>query len=223
MVAAFRELNAAYSSPQRAYHTWQHIHECLNWLDWYAVHVHDRAEKLHTLEYAVFYHDIVYLAGHDGNEEESARVARSRLRRLELPPHYPAATSELVRATKHGGPSPAAPDKGTRAAPTQIERTGSSEMVESGRTQSLVTAGTPVIRDIDLAILGAPWERFLEYDEQIRTEFSHLDAVRFRSGRRSVLGRFLAAERIYRTEHFYDRLERQARSNIAALLRRFYS
>lgn len=74
--------------------------------------------------------------------------------------------------------------------------------------------------DVDLAILGAPRERFDESDAQIRREYGHLPEPQFREGRRAVLNGFLARPRIYSTPGFIAALEQVARGNLGRALDR---
>ncbi len=72
--------------------------------------------------------------------------------------------------------------------------------------------------DIDLAILGALPERFKRYDADIRREYEWVPHDVYRRERAQVLARFLGRERIYITPFFFDRLERQARTNLSERL-----
>lgn len=72
----------------------------------------------------------------------------------------------------------------------------------------------PIMVDVDLSILGAAPNRFDEYERQIRTEYEWVSDVMFASGRAGVLSQFLARERIYSTDYFYQSYERQARANM---------
>ncbi len=71
-----------------------------------------------------------------------------------------------------------------------------------------------ILVDIDLSILGAPDERYAEYETQIRFEYNWVAADAFRSGRTRVLKSFLDRPFIYSTDGFRTRLESRARSNI---------
>lgn len=79
-------------------------------------------------------------------------------------------------------------------------------------------ADEQLLVDIDLAILGATPERFAEYDAQVRAEYAWVPGFVYRMKRRSVLKAFLARPSIYCTDHFRERYEAQARSNLAAVL-----
>jgi predicted metal-dependent HD superfamily phosphohydrolase len=68
--------------------------------------------------------------------------------------------------------------------------------------------------DVDLSILGAPRERFDEYERQVREEYAWVLDFLYRRERRKILKDFLSRERIFSSAHFRDRYEEQARSNI---------
>jgi predicted metal-dependent HD superfamily phosphohydrolase len=68
--------------------------------------------------------------------------------------------------------------------------------------------------DIDLAILGAPVERFDEYERQVRQEYAWVPDALFRQKRREILETFLARPRIFSTDYFRSKYEAQARNNL---------
>lgn len=70
--------------------------------------------------------------------------------------------------------------------------------------------------DVDLAILGADVERFAEYEQQIRDEYSFVPGWLFRRKRKAILRTFIERPRIYGTDHFYKALEQAARRNLVA-------
>ena len=69
--------------------------------------------------------------------------------------------------------------------------------------------------DIDLAILGAPADRFDEYEAQIRREYRWVPDAEFRVGRSAILQRFLTRPFIYCSAPFRARFESAARANLA--------
>jgi predicted metal-dependent HD superfamily phosphohydrolase len=71
-----------------------------------------------------------------------------------------------------------------------------------------------ILLDVDLAILGAGPARFAEYERQIRAEYAHVPEAAYRVGRGRVLAGFLARPRLYKTDLFFERHERQARRNL---------
>ncbi|WP_374354590.1 hypothetical protein [Chitinimonas sp.] len=70
--------------------------------------------------------------------------------------------------------------------------------------------------DIDLAILGAPPERFAEYERQVRAEYRHVPTFLFRRKRRELLQRFLARPVLYGSAKLRERFEAGARANLLA-------
>lgn len=82
------------------------------------------------------------------------------------------------------------------------------------------TADEAVLVDTDLAILGASFERFEEYDQQIRREYQFVPLPVYRQKRRQVLEGFLARGRIYTTAAYFDAFEQQARANLARAIER---
>ncbi len=87
-------------------------------------------------------------------------------------------------------------------------------------TRHDVTPARPdeqLLVDIDLVILGATPQRFAEYDQQIRAEYSWVPDLVYNMQRRSVLRSFLARTTIYSTSYFRERYEAQARANLAAV------
>ena len=73
--------------------------------------------------------------------------------------------------------------------------------------------------DVDLAILGSAPAHFADYEQQIRAEYSFVPEAAFRQRRREILASFLARPRIFGTEHFFVRLEGQARANLGQAVR----
>ena len=69
--------------------------------------------------------------------------------------------------------------------------------------------------DIDLAILGAPAARFADYTRQIGAEYVWVPPQVYAVKRRAVLQGFLDREQIYTTPAVAQRLEQQARDNLA--------
>lgn len=74
---------------------------------------------------------------------------------------------------------------------------------------------TNLFTDADLSILGQDWDVYWRYAENIRKEFaSYPDAI-FNHGRIHVLEHFLKKNNIFKTEHFYNMYEKQARKNLS--------
>lgn len=171
-----------YAEPHRAYHTVQHLEECLGWLD-EARHVADRPA---SVELALWYHDAVYQPRRDDNEQASAGLARLHLGRGGAPAPLIEQVCALIRWTEHTAEPP---------------------------------PGDPaLIVDIDLAVLGAPPPRYAEYERQIRQEYDWVPLPVFRRQRAALLESFLARTPIFSTPYLHERLEHQARINLAAAI-----
>lgn len=86
---------AAYQSPGRHYHTWNHVIACVEQLRT------ARGERPRVLFLALLFHDAVYVAGRTDNEAQSARLAREVLgTRASLTPAELTGIEELILATK---------------------------------------------------------------------------------------------------------------------------
>mgnify|MGYP000901035606 CR=1 FL=1 len=79
-------------------------------------------------------------------------------------------------------------------------------------------ADQQLLVDIDLAILGAPPERFAEYEQQVRQEYRHVPGLIFNWKRKQILKAFLARSPIYATPELNARFEQQARQNLAGAI-----
>ena len=75
-----------------------------------------------------------------------------------------------------------------------------------------------IFLDLDLAILGASPDKYNEYAQKIRKEYSHKCDRDYFRGRKQVLTEFLSRPKIYYTDYFYRKFEQQARRNIEAKL-----
>jgi predicted metal-dependent HD superfamily phosphohydrolase len=145
-----------------------------------------------AVELALWFHDAVYDPRATDNEAQSAELLKTAAARLGADPTVASAAAGLVLATAHFGPQ---------------------DRLPAGPDAALV-------RDIDLAILGSSPGRFAAYEAAVRREYGFLPDAAWRSGRAEVLMKFLGLSRIYATPVFHDRLERRARRNLAASLRR---
>lgn len=71
-----------------------------------------------------------------------------------------------------------------------------------------------IFLDADLGILGTSCDKYLEYVQAIRQEYSYLNDRQFKQGRKQVLTNFLSRSRIYYTDYFYQKFELTARANL---------
>ena len=92
------------------------------------------------------------------------------------------------------------------------------DMILATRHNTVVTNhDTQYLVDIDLAGLGYSWEKFIEYDRQIREEFDAVEPKVFAAGRLGFIDGMLKKERIYYTDYFFNKYEASARANLAKL------
>ena len=93
----FTRLEAAYAEPARAYHTAEHISDCLAQLD----RSHSRVARPDEVEAAIWFHDAVYHPGREDNEGRSADLARIALAESSVSPDSASRIAELVLITRH--------------------------------------------------------------------------------------------------------------------------
>jgi len=100
------ELLARYAEPHRAYHTQQHLAECLALFDEIRVHAEQPAE----IEIALWFHDAVYDVHRHDNEARSADWARTALLQAGAASDAADRVAALVMATRHSF-APQTPDE----------------------------------------------------------------------------------------------------------------
>ena len=71
-----------------------------------------------------------------------------------------------------------------------------------------------LVCDVDLSVLGRPPEEFARYEQGIREEYYYGPESAYRAGRARLLSGLLARAPLFRTAHFRDRYETQARLNL---------
>lgn len=94
------------------------------------------------------------------------------------------------------------------------------DMIMATAHSSPLSGDAALVADIDLSILATPWERFSEYEKQIRKEYITVSDRDYVSKRTVVLDGFMRRASIYQTEEFLGRCERAARANIGLSLMR---
>lgn len=93
----FERLLERYAEPWRAYHTMQHVRDCLGHLDT----VRYLARRPEEIELALWFHDAVYDTHRSDNEELSARWAHQHALDQNLPADVATRVYDLILATKH--------------------------------------------------------------------------------------------------------------------------
>ena len=97
----FEQLSANYSHSKRAYHNLHHIAEMLRLV----LRFSDSIENPSVVQFAVWFHDVIYDTKRSDNEDRSASFAASALEELGCPSEQNRMVQELILATKtHGGP-----------------------------------------------------------------------------------------------------------------------
>lgn len=96
----YARLQSAYREPHRAYHTLQHLSECMEKLDWAKSQRH--WENAALAEAALWYHDAIYRPRASDNEINSAEWAFSFLRKGGLSAGDCQFVHSLIMATCHG-------------------------------------------------------------------------------------------------------------------------
>lgn len=177
------ELAKNYSSAKRHYHNLSHPENLFAELEQIQAEISD----WNTICFSVFYHDAIYDAKKNDNEEQSALLAEKRLRELNVPEKIISRCKEQIIATK-------------------------SHALSSENDTNLFT-------DADLSILGKSAESYEIYFRQIREEYSIYPDLLYKPGRKKVLNHFLEMKRIFKTDLFADRYEKQARENLGMELR----
>ncbi len=68
--------------------------------------------------------------------------------------------------------------------------------------------------DMDIAILGAPWETYCAYAAGIRAEYPHVVDLAFAAGRGAFLANKLESARTFRTDLYENEVGETARANV---------
>ncbi|MES2734646.1 MAG: hypothetical protein V4714_23055 [Bacteroidota bacterium] len=142
-------------------------------------------EDADAVRFAVWFHDVIYQPIRTDNEEKSADFAVAALQQLDLPLAKITQVKALILRTKN-------------------------------HSEHLANESSDVqfFLDFDLTILGANWDKYQEYTEQIRLEYHMFPDFMYKAGRAKMLRKFLELPFIYRTSHFRSSLEKQAKENI---------
>lgn len=177
----YDELIAAYSEKQRAYHTVQHLYECLSLMEAVQYELNDP----YAVALALWFHDAVYDPEAKDNELKSAELFE-QLMAQDL-------SFETLEKIKRW-----------------ILATQKHALTDEIDLQFLL--------DIDLAILAATPERFIQYEQQIQQEYSWVDPEVYAIKRKEVLMHFYQSEPLYQTVYFQKNFELNAKDNLRQIL-----
>lgn len=135
----------------------------------------------------IFFHDVIYDPTAKDNEDKSAELFDEFV--VKCKGAIPQSTAQLVRDgilfTKHHMNCPTWAHKDIKQ-----------------------------FLDMDIAILGANKERYVEYMRQIRQEYRHVPHDVYGKARAAVLQQFLVVPRLFKTDYFHTKYEAVARSNL---------
>ncbi|GGI54380.1 HD domain-containing protein [Oxalicibacterium solurbis] len=183
--AVWDELIRHYSEPHRAYHNLSHVMTLLRHAE---THRH-QISRMETVEFAVWFHDVIYDTHLKDNERRSAEWARRAMIAMQIDErHIPLVMACIAATERH------------EIASSQI-------------------ADLPLFLDFDLAILGTREEIYRQYSEVIRAEYSWVPLAEYKIARGSFLQRFLERPALFFTTAMADGHEHQARMNLESELR----
>lgn len=148
--------------------------------------ISDCLDRPYLVALAIFYHDVIYEPQRSDNEAQSADFMQS-----ELQSYLTAEQVEQIKAL--------------------IMMTASHKLAEVDGIQASDAA---YFLDLDLCILGAPWDEYQHYAKAVRLEYRHVSKADYQAGRTAVLQSLLAHDRLYISDDYYERLESVARDNI---------
>lgn len=169
-----------YSKKNRYYHNLSHINSKLI----QAKQNKNKFNDFETINFAIWYHDIIYKSTKKDNEEKSALYTKNCLKSLNFEEKRIKTTQNLIISTKKH-----------------------KVILNKNLDNSYLL-------DFDLSILGAKWENYLTYIQNIRKEYKIYPDFMYKTGRKKILLHFLERENLYFTEEYQFKFESQARNNI---------
>ncbi len=89
-----------------------------------------------------------------------------------------------------------------------------SQIIATQHHQRSNDTDTNYFTDADLSILGQNWNVYSEYLQNVRKEYYLYPDFVYSIGRKKVLRLFLDLPKIYKTPHFFELYETQARHNL---------
>jgi predicted metal-dependent HD superfamily phosphohydrolase len=178
----YQEIERKYTSGRRHYHNLPHIAALLQLCEQYAAELMNRD----VVEFAVFYHDIIYNVLRKDNEPRSAQLAVKRLQALQVPASTTEQVKLYIEATQ------------THAVTAAVTHIGDLQL----------------FLDFDMSVLAADWEAYEAYTRQVRKEYRIYPDKLYYPGRKQFLQHCLQTEHIFQTPVFRERYEDIARANI---------
>jgi len=150
-----------------------------------------QAEEIKTIivdydafRFSIWYHDIIYKATKKNNEEKSAEFAKKRLKSINFDQKQLKNVEKLIKSTQK------------------------HDIVSDDNDDNAY------LLDIDLSILGAQWDVYHLYIQNIRKEYAIYPNMIYKKGRKKAMHHFLERRPIFFTKLYRDKFEAQARFNI---------
>lgn len=182
-------LTTRYSEPHRAYHTLVHIYDLLQRFDRCEEYFSDNYQIKAAVQWAIYYHDVIYDPTSRSNEEDSAALFEEHCQAY-LPSAMVEKVSSYILATKSHNDS----------------------------AHNTTDHDLKLFLDLDLSILASSRERYIQYTAEIRTEYKFFSKEDYCAGRRKVLESFLGKDRehkrIYASDELCKLWEGAARENL---------
>lgn len=177
-----------YCEASRKYHTFSHLHKMFYHMDSHL----NQVQNVIAMSYAIFFHDVVYDARSQENEEYSINLfkkfAEDSL--LNEDTELVSTVEELILASK-------------------------VHCTEEHKLEGVYgKEDVHYFLDFDLSILGTEPKEYKEYASQIAEEYDYLPTMKYNFLRSKVLQHFLQVPNIYATKAFRDDYEELARKNI---------
>lgn len=97
---------------------------------------------------------------------------------------------------------------------TLAERVGRVIEMTKDHASGAASGDEALFLDMDIAILGAPWEQYCAYAAGIRAEYPHVVDPAFAGGRGAFLAKQLERGRTFRTDMYEHELGETARANM---------
>lgn len=174
-------LTTLYCEPHRGYHNLSHIQNCLREVDYLKKEKIVNEADANTLEISIWFHDAVYdpKSVHGVNERRSARLMRQTLvqdmhyRFLDL-----SLVETMILATAHHYQEP--------------------EYIHARERRELLH----YFLDIDLSILGADRDTYMEYAKGVAKEYSFAPVDVYIQKREEVLSAFLKRHWLFYTDRY---------------------
>lgn len=105
--------------------------------------------------------------------------------------------------------------------PNQIIENCKLQIIATKKHDGNSDLDTKYFLDADLSILGTDRKTFSIYSKNIKKEYSKYSDFAYNKGRIKVLNHYLVMDRIYKTDIFHAKYEKQAKQNIQSELHPF--